>query len=263
MFTDAGNKSCRSRKLAAFLSGVGLLAFAPSLTAWSAGAERKTAKPHIHASDVERALALDAVQNLIGRYGFYHLANMFADERYAGLFANGDPGLKIQLSSRGIWEGPDAAKRMLHSYDELTQSARAGGMSFHPAASPVIEVAGDGETARGVWLSPGAEGGVVGGQAQAAWVFVKYCADFKKVNGEWRIWHMLAHGVLVTPYDKPWTEGQRPALPPKEAAAVQQLPPDRPSNPPSDLYTTHTEQKLVPEPPLPYETWDDAMSCVK
>ena len=251
------------RKLAPAVYAASLLAVALSLTAGRAGAEGETSNSHRHAPDVERALALSAVQNLIGRYGFYHLANMFADERYLGLFANSDPGLKIQLSSRGIWQGPDAAKRMLQSYDKLTRPVHAGGMSFHPAASPVIEVAGDGETARGVWLSPGVEAGVVGGQAQAAWVFVKYCADFKQVNGEWRIWHMLTHGVLVTPYDKPWTEGHRPPLPPKEAAAVQQLPPDRPSNPPQELYTPSTEQKLVPEPPLPYETWDDAMSCVK
>ena len=70
---------------------------------------------HKAALQYERAMALNAVQNLIGRYGFYHLANMFGDERYLALYANGDPGLKIQVSSRGIWEGPDAAKRMLQS----------------------------------------------------------------------------------------------------------------------------------------------------
>lgn len=216
------------------------------------------------ALEAERALAQGAVQNLIGRYSYYHLANMYDDKRYLALYANGDPGLKIQVSSRGIWEGPDAAQRMLHSYLQQSGGKYVGDMSFHPVASPVVEVAGDGQTARGVWLSPGAEAHVEPGadsHAFAGWIFVKYCADFKKINGEWKIWHQLVHGMMVTTYDRSWVEKQ-PTLPPRPALTGPYAP-NRPADPPAELYSTTTTQHLVPEPPLPYETWNDSMSCVK
>jgi SnoaL-like domain len=220
-------------------------------------APKDRAYPTRVALQAERALAQSAVQNLIGRYSFYHLANMYDDQRYVALYANGDPGLKIQLSSRGIWEGPDAAQRMVRSYLEQSGGKYVGDMSFHPVASPVVEVAADAQTARGAWLSPGAEAH----NGFAGWIFVKYCADFRKMNGEWKIWHMLAYGMLATTYDRSWAEKQ-PPMPPRPALTGPYAP-NRPVDPPAELYSTTTTQHLVPEPPLPYETWNDSMSCVK
>ena len=40
---------------------------------------------------------------------------------------------------------------------------------------------------------------------EAVWCWIKYDCDFIVENGEWKIWHMRTPGMLMTPYDTPWT----------------------------------------------------------
>jgi hypothetical protein len=213
----------------------------------------------------ERIEAVNAIQNLMGRFVFYRLANM--KYRCTELFANGDPDLKIQGPS--IMVGPDAAIRAYG--DPKTPSAPiAGEMHFHTLVSPIIEVAGDGKTARAQWMSPGAVSQVRGGAASANWVWSKEVADFKKMdNGEWKMWHQRIIGIFMTSYDKPWTEpnamsGGQPGAgaPGAGAHGAGQAGGDRPNTDKSG-YSTTGVLELVLEPPTPYETWDDSMSCVK
>lgn len=209
------------------------------------------------------------VQNLIGKYEFYHFANMYEDERYLYLFANGDADLKIQ-TSRGIWQGPDAARRILKYYATATGSEGfAGQMHLHPLSTPVIEVAGDGQTARGVWLSDGIEAGVRDGAPNGANLWLKYCADFKKLNGTWKIWHLNTYPIFMQQYGKPWQSDGPPGPPPgagtspRSNPAREQIKADRGNNNVGTMYTPGTVQTLEPEPPTPYETWNDSMSCIK
>ena len=230
---------------------------------------------HPKATDAQRAMALNAVQNLIGRYEFYHFANMYDDPRYLNLFANGDPDTKVQMSA-GIWQGPDAAKRLLKFYGiGIGGDGFVGQMHIHPISTPVLEVAGDGRTARGVWMSDGIEAVIRDGSPKGTNIWLKYCVDFKMVNGEWKIWHLNTYPVFWQVYDQPWQSGEpnmlggklaapggkaAPVIPP-EAEAFK---PDRPNNNLAKaMYKPSTVQTLQPVPPTPYDTWDDSMSCVE
>jgi hypothetical protein len=223
----------------------------------------------------DRILAKMAVENLMGRLVYYRAANM--NQKCTELFANGDPDLKIQVPP-GIYEGPDAAIRVYGDPEAKQKAASPGELHFHTLVSPVIEVAGDARTARALWMSPGAVSRVRGGTASASWAWTKYAADFKKVNGEWKIWHQRIITVFNTAYDTPWTETkaapQMAALKAQPGTAESGKPvggapkgggmpqADRP-NPDNYSYTTTGQQQLVPEPPTPYDTWDDTMSCVQ
>jgi hypothetical protein len=125
-------------------------------------------------------------------------------------------------------------------------------MHLHTLTTPVIEVAGDGKTAKTVWLSPGLETENREGKFQALWAWVKYGMDFVTEDGKWKIWHSHASSIYMTPYDKSWVEA-----PPSTSMARPPVPnemrPDRPSTYLWEYSTTKVYEN-VPAPPEPYET---------
>ena len=67
-----------------------------------------------------------------------------------------------------------------------------GTTAFHTVTTPMLYIAGDGKTARGLWYLAGQET-----IAKADGTFTAYhtmdnmAADFVKENGQWKIWHMV------------------------------------------------------------------------
>jgi SnoaL-like domain len=87
-------------------------------------------------------------------------------------------------------QGTDAARRCFHGFhDWLMKEAvgAEGAMMQHTLAIPVIEIAGDGQTAKGVWMSPGHEAHTIDGKQTSIWCWGTYGEDFIKENGQWKI----------------------------------------------------------------------------
>jgi hypothetical protein len=84
-------------------------------------------------------------------------------------------------------------KRRAHSAKVGSDKAVGPGvLSFHPAATPLIKLAGDGQTAKGLWYSIGCEAeGTAEGKIDAMWTNYKIGADFVKEDGQWKIWHLV------------------------------------------------------------------------
>jgi len=197
------------------------------------------------------------VQNLMGRYAYYISVGM-PDDLAEEIFAGDHPTFRIYLGENGYWDGPGARKRAYGGdrppmSDEERQKMRTGNLVIHAPICPVIEIAGDGKTAKGVWMGIGLIGfkNRKTGEPGSSWEWDKYGVDFIKVNGKWKAWHFhiyrLLHGWDP---DKKWAE-QFIAQEPFKAAT-----PDGPAiddNP----YRPDTVQRLVPKPPDPYETWAD------
>lgn len=67
-----------------------------------------------------------------------------------------------------------------------------GTCAFHTVTTPMIYIAGDGKTARGLWYTPGHETLMQpDGSAKAYWTMDNMAADFVKENGQWKIWHLV------------------------------------------------------------------------
>jgi hypothetical protein len=92
-----------------------------------------------------------------------------------------------------------AFKALQKAYPELADldpaTADIGGeFAMHTSTTPIIEIAGDGKTAKGYWYSPGigltphANGKSV--TVGSIFFWEKYAGDFIKENGEWKIWHL-------------------------------------------------------------------------
>ena len=207
--------------------------------------------------EIERLQAVVEIQNLMSEYEYLHTANRHKDvmELYAK-----DPDTRVYMGELGYWKGADAPQRAWQLLESLGGGKPpVGMMAIHPVVSPIIVVAGDGKTAKGVWISPGLETGPYEGKMLACWAWLKYGADFVKEDGKWKFWHLTVFGMFMTPYDKPWTEE---ASPEGEMELPDELKPDKKTTYWTN-YKTADKQELIPVPPEPYETWDESTSYVK
>jgi hypothetical protein len=135
-----------------------------------------------------------------------------------------------------------------------------GLMMFHPLTTPIIEVAGDGKTAKALWIGCGPQSICIDGKVHARWCFEQYAVDFIKEDGIWKFWRIHLYNIFDCPFEKSWVEE-----PTKRGLAPMQQPhlaPDRPTtydNP----YSPDSKCCLmegVPPVPEPYEVWDDSMA---
>jgi hypothetical protein len=158
------------------------------------------------------------VANLFSRYMYLH--NAFQDAQIIPLWAKeGTPGMAAEYSNLGRYT----------TYDSIMEYHRnrpnpVGKLIFHYLANPVIEVAGDGETAKGMWIMTGLESGLtkpenaehmpdwmhvpeVTVDGKRVWmhkVYAKYGIDFIKQDGAWKIWHFRCFEVAREPYGMGW-----------------------------------------------------------
>jgi hypothetical protein len=140
----------------------------------------------------------------------------------------------VPAATAGVPEtGPEPAVT-----EAPVQGIAAPTLHVRGLTTPVIEVAGDCETARAVWLCPGLEG------MTPTWT--KFGCDFKRQDGEWKIWHLHAYGLATGLEMK---ESFTPSLKAEGGA-------DKPPTTSWEYSNSAKYIPLEPEPPKPYATWD-------
>ena len=140
----------------------------------------------------QRAEDRGQVENLFNRYMYLH--NAFEDEQIIPLWVKeGADGIRARYTNAGRYT----------TWKSVTDYHRGrphpeGKLILHATTTPVIEVAADGKTAKGVWMMAGTESGltdpkvaeafpdmyspeeVLGKKVWAHWVWCKYAIDFLK-----------------------------------------------------------------------------------
>ncbi len=153
----------------------------------------------------KRLEALQEIRNLMGRYSYLHSA--FRNKEYAELWAKRDDDRLVMPFGKFVgWEAVRHCYVDLHGersnpadLDELR-----GLMMIHLMNTEIIEVAADGKTAKGVWLSPGTETAPQTGKEKGAWCWGKYEVEFIKEDGTWKFWHMILYPLFLSPYNRSW-----------------------------------------------------------
>jgi hypothetical protein len=210
----------------------------------------ETNKSLLH--EIERLQAVNEIQNLFSTYEYLHTANMH--QEVCKLFSK-RPDTRVYFGEVGYWEGADAPQRAWSILERMGDTT--GMMALHPTTTPIIVVAGDGQTAKGTWIGTGFVASVRGGEPTCGWEFDKYGIDFIKEDDEWKIWRhhifRLLHGLG---WDDKWADQF------KREEHVFQVPDDIPVNGPcpegeDNPYRPDTQQRLVPVPPKPFKTWAD------
>ena len=205
---------------------------------------------------IARLEAVHEIQNLMGRYSFWHTANMHRE--CLSLFAMKTPDVRAEMMW-GVYEGPESLERLYPGFHVWVDGDAKGVMHMHTLTTPVIEVAEDLRTAKGVWVSPGHETmsfSTASGERtpEAHWGWCKYGCDFIREDGEWKIWHLHVFGIFLAPYGRSWVE-----QPEDMVDAPPMLDEHKPDRPPTTHWQYMPDRVYVnePAPPSPYATFDE------
>jgi hypothetical protein len=166
-----------------------------------------------HELEIERLQAVTAIQNCMGHYETVHITPM-ENSRTPECFAMWRPDCSCEVSDWGCIFGPEAMKRF---WEVQTGDELRGGIFFHTLTTPIIQVAGNGKTAKVTWASPGFETMPPfdkNGAYKSFWCWGKYGMDFIKnpETGEWKIWHMKWFRTIRSDFYKSWYDDAKETL---------------------------------------------------
>ncbi len=184
----------------------------------SGSAERQTI------STAERALAMLEVQNTFSKHQGYMVIDQCEELDNVWVKRDGPYGKTATMTQpRRIMTGMDTF------YKDYCEETKAGKLKtlqeinkLYPEievkpenigvgswsggnqpTNPIIEVAGDGKTAKGMWNSngPGLNTSVRDGKlvVSGMWFWRSYYVDFVKEEGKWKIWHIQMIYDLTMP----------------------------------------------------------------
>ncbi|HTP38693.1 MAG TPA: nuclear transport factor 2 family protein [Steroidobacteraceae bacterium] len=145
----------------------------------------------------DHVIALNEIQNLMGKYS--HWGHLRGEGTLAELFAMKTEGVSWRTPM-----GPAGIEEMKARFDRPAESLEGGQIHVHSMLTPVIEIAADGKTAKGVWDSFGPN--ISSGSDIGNWLWVKYGVDFTKEDGVWKIWHLQVYALFNTPFNQSITQ---------------------------------------------------------
>jgi hypothetical protein len=145
-----------------------------------------------------------------------------------------------------------------------------GTFVVHNLTTPIIQVAEDGKTAKGMWYTPAALASVdSSGKFHGTWTWEKYAVDFVKEDSNWKFWHILVLTDFGVPMDKDLADGVLGAIQGAEggpgatqSTTATKMPPPLPRQVDVQVYQKWgptTVPKLFP-PPEPYRTFSETFS---
>lgn len=137
-----------------------------------------------------------------------------------------------------------------------------GPFKVKPLACPVIEVAEDGETAKGLWYCQGAYNEVEECGPVARWTWGYFAVDFAKDGGHWKIWHLQYLNDVNCICGQSWATPQKelPKLPEFAALGEFTYPEYSVKQCFRPYYTVDTQMSETPRIPEPYKTFADTFS---
>lgn len=130
-----------------------------------------------------------------------------------------------------------------------------------PITTPVIEIAEDGQTAKGIWHIQGSDNGLTEYGPLSYWTLGFLAIDFRLEAGEWKLWHVLHGEDVVSPVGESWLN-PKPRTPLPEYAEVGAL--KKPAyNVVRENYVPYSPTRPFTAPPRlpePYATFADTFS---
>ncbi len=221
-----------------------------------------------------------AIKNLMGKYANCVILNREQD--IFGLFWSGGDDVSLTFND-GAYVGAEkvsayyaachdrnalVAKLMQKRFPDVLGDKSdeeiygVGPFKVKPMACPVIEVAGDGKTAKGLWFCQGAYNDVEPCGPVARWTWGYFAADFRREDGAWKLWHLQYLNDVDCICGQSWAGEQTPYpdLPEFEPLKDFQYPAYSVKRQFRALYTKDRPVTLCPEIPQPYDAFENTFS---
>lgn len=196
------------------------------------------------AARLARLEAIHEIGNLQGRYNHYLQTGQIKD-RLADLFAFDTPGVSAEMADSGEWRGRDGVMQLFRHLG--TKYAMPGALMVHLLTTPVIEIMPDGETAKGMWNSFGANSFLNHeNKLEAMWQLGKYDISFVRQRGQWRYLVFKWFVIFRTPYQDGWVK-----TPIVEGLHEASFPPPSPLHTPYDPQASRNHFPPFPPEPIP------------
>ena len=232
---------------------------------------------------LERQQSRNDIMNLMGRYQYYHTGGQM-DRIGRELFAYWLPDARCEYGPLGVF-GPEKSLQFFDAMTELFTGGKGvchpGLLEIHQITTPVVEVAEDNQTAKGMWMSTGAilmleDAGAEEGYS-FTWDSGKYAVDFINTDRGWKVWHLHVCDLWRTDFDHDPVANAQP-LPDRgttqemiddwnaRAAAGEDVRPHGmpliPDGPTTFHYTyaADTIAPQQPQPPVPYRTFSETFA---
>ncbi len=216
---------------------------------------------------LERMEASEQIRNILARYTTLHAASR--QEETCQLYCKKTIGTYCMFGPN-VYNGYEGVRNHFVKHMGDNEKDLTGRLYLHEMVTPLVEVAGDAQTAKCLISTIGCEtgSGEVEGNV-SLWSFARYRFDFAKEDDQWKIWHQRLYITFLTPYEGGgWTE--TPYYPIHEIAAKRGL-----AMPPAN-YISYVAKNykhepfsiispecdihnLNPAPPTPYWTWDEPL----
>ncbi|MGC3981154.1 MAG: nuclear transport factor 2 family protein [Steroidobacteraceae bacterium] len=199
--------------------------------------------------EVQRVRDWQDISNLHGRYNHLVLGHHW--QPILDMFSH-SPEVTAEVAESGVFHGTEGVHKVF--VDMLGKLYNYTGMlALHELTTPVIEVAQDGKTAKGMWFTWGAntnnhpQRGLI-----PIWQSLKYNHVFIKEEGRWKFLHFRAHLIIRSSFDQGWIKEPYiggSTIKGTDAAAVIQS--DAPTTF-HDPYDPTQHYQGLPLPPEPY-----------
>ncbi|MFC1946094.1 nuclear transport factor 2 family protein [Chloroflexota bacterium] len=217
---------------------------------------------------VQRLLDYVEIQNLMGKHMYYHAAGKHREE-IEELWVKETPDPSWS-NNNGVWVGIETIKQMyverferrcqiqlqkvIEKHPEIENKKEnygIGALPIRPLTTPVIEIAEDGKTAKGLWYSPGTVFDINDdGEQYTENKWEKYGVDFAKETDGWKIWHVQMCYDFSVPTEI-WKEGV-PSL-----ACCSDIVPQRPPKFHYKEISLTTVPQIMPEIPQKYGAFSE------
>lgn len=138
-------------------------------------------------------------QRIIGLYANYLAAGEF--DKIADLFAMDVPTLRAEMLW-GVYRGSEGIRRLCGGlFPYLRSREPDGAQSLQTMEVPIIKVAKDCKTVKGVWVCPGYITTVDDlGNARGYWSWQKCACDFIVTEQGLKMWHFHVYGLFESLY---------------------------------------------------------------
>lgn len=139
----------------------------------------------------------DEIQKLQSKYVHLLFTQRF-DRIVDEIYAKHEDDVSVEFSDSGVFRGLESITGLYAAFGRIKQLP--GYFILHMATNPYLEIAEDGLSAKGHWLSPGASNSRNG----SSWIWGPYYADYVKEDGQWRIHHSNLVPLFRNPYEVSW-----------------------------------------------------------
>jgi len=229
----------------------------------------------------ERWEAQRSIKNLMGKYANCVILNREQDI-FDLFWAKNHDDLSLGFND-GLYRGSEAVKGYYSAVRDRNALVASllqkrfpdvlGGMSeeeiygigpfkVKPLACPVIEIAADFKTAKGLWYCQGAYNEVETCGPVAHWTWGYFAVDFVRDGDNWYLWHLLYLNDVDCLCGQSWGKVPQPLpdLPEFAPLAVFHAPAYTESKTLRELYSPNRPLIAAPRFPVPYDTFAHTFS---